>query len=257
MKLKDLTNKTALDLQNTLLKQKIKASTVNGIMAVYDAIIKHTNEIYNMNIHSHVKKLSVEPTKMYIMSLDQYDEMDKTNPHDDYIDLYRFLYWTGLRIGEALALQWSDIDGDYINITKSWSLHLRITTTPKTKTSVRRIKLLDTTKTLLQAKKERDSTRYGFNEDSLIFGTYKHLGETAVRSHFKTMCERLNITGMTLHDFRHSHASIMLSMGCSITVVSARLGHASIKMTFDRYVKMLPTDEEQAIDMINGKIKER
>ena len=59
-----------------------------------------------------------------------------------------------------------------------------------------------------------------------------------------------------IHDFRHSHASLLLSYGIPITVISKRLGHSDINMTLNTYSHLIPKDEDKAIDIIN-KIKKK
>lgn len=57
-----------------------------------------------------------------------------------------------------------------------------------------------------------------------------------------------------MHDFRHSHASLLLSKGVPITVISKRLGHSNIAMTLNIYSHLMLDDEDKAVDLLN-KIK--
>lgn len=54
-----------------------------------------------------------------------------------------------------------------------------------------------------------------------------------------------------MHDFRHSHASLLISNNIPPTVVSHRLGHSDIAMTLNTYSHMLPDDENKAVCLLN------
>ncbi len=55
-----------------------------------------------------------------------------------------------------------------------------------------------------------------------------------------------------IHDFRHSHASLLLSKGIPISVISKRLGHDNINTTLRIYAHLLPEDEDKAIQILNN-----
>lgn len=66
----------------------------------------------------------------------------------------------------------------------------------------------------------------------------------------------VNIRKIKIHDFRHSHATFLLSNGVPITVISKRLGHSDISMTLNVYSHFIPQDEDKStisINRINGK----
>jgi integrase len=63
---------------------------------------------------------------------------------------------------------------------------------------------------------------------------------------FKALAESCGITGVRLHDLRHTHASILLCSGVPINVVQARMGHESIQTTIDCYGHLLPASDTQA-----------
>lgn len=54
-----------------------------------------------------------------------------------------------------------------------------------------------------------------------------------------------------IHDFRHSHASYLISKGVNMYKISKRLGHSSITMTMDRYGYLMPKDEDEILNAIN------
>ena len=102
-----------------------------------------------------------------------------------------------MRKGESLALQWTDIKEDCIDITKSLSKERinkkRIITTPKTKSSIRKIKIDKHTQECLSKLKEYYSKVINFNENWYIFGGIEPLAYTTLENHFKKYCKLANV----------------------------------------------------------------
>ena len=67
-----------------------------------------------------------------------------------------------------------------------------------------------------------------------------------LRRNFNTLIEKANVPKIRFHDLRHTHASLMLQLGVNVKVISERLGHASTKITLDRYSHSLPTMQKEA-----------
>ena len=59
--------------------------------------------------------------------------------------------------------------------------------------------------------------------------------------------EKSGVKKITIHEIRHSHASLLISRGVSIVAVSRRLGHSSIKQTLDTYSHIMPSDIEKIV----------
>lgn len=68
---------------------------------------------------------------------------------------------------------------------------------------------------------------------------------------FLRVTRRAGLKGMTLHGLRHAHASLLISQGTHIKVVSERLGHASTAFTMDTYAHLLPGMQESAAEAID------
>ena len=64
-----------------------------------------------------------------------------------------------------------------------------------------------------------------------------------------------NLKHLRIHDFRHSHASILISNGINIVQVSKRLGHESIKMTLDTYTHLIEENNEKLVDLLDDLIE--
>lgn len=162
---------------------------------------------------------------------------------------------SGLRCGEAIALEMSDVDtkNRLISITKTYDLVNEIVTTPKTKTSYREVymqdELLDLCKRI---KSYMNQERMAIGYRSSLFlsdvnGSY--ISYYAYNKCLKETAWRLFHKNVTSHFMRHTHVALMAEQGVSLDVISRRLGHANSSVTRDIYFhitkKLKERDNEQ------------
>jgi integrase len=146
-----------------------------------------------------------------------------------YCTLLTLMARTGLRLGEALALQWSDVDPAS-----------RTLTVTRSKTGkARRVDMASDVVAMLEA---------GRNGHPAVF---PGVHQDAVRVEFKRLLRLAELPlHLSPHGLRHAFASIMLQMGEPIQYVQRQLGHASIRMTVDTYGRWLSTDNRGAADRL-------
>ncbi len=172
--------------------------------------------------------------------------------------MFRLLAFTGLRKGELLALVWSDVDLNKRTLTVSKTLakasngqeHI---STPKTTNSNRTIALDDNTVDVLKNwKKEQRSIleKVADDDQQLIFTTMdNHLLYLDYPNNFlKTFLKNNDLPHITIHGFRHTHASLLFEAGVSIKEAQARLGHKNIKTTMDIYTHVTNETREKTAD---------
>ncbi|URZ87221.1 site-specific integrase [Floricoccus penangensis] len=188
---------------------------------------------------------------------------------------FSILAYAGLRRGEALALEWGDIDfikgtltvNKTVNQTKELGKY--INNSPKTQSSIRTISIDKGLLDLLfswRTDQLSEMLLYGFNTNNLkqrIF-TMKRTNDiihpnspttwlgTAIDSYNKALdddSERLPY--ISPHGFRHTHASLLIEAGVPIKEVSDRLGHADVKLTLDIYNHITKTQEKNASDLFS------
>ncbi|MCW2620301.1 MAG: Phage integrase [Modestobacter sp.] len=180
-----------------------------------------------------------------------------------YAPLFELLVHSGLRRGEALALQWTDIDLDRGTLRVRGTLTridgALIVTEPKTAKSKRFVpisapagKLLCTVQQTQAA--ERLHAGSTWHETGYVFTT--ETGQpcdprNALRA-FKVAAARAGIPGAGLHTLRHSAASVMLTHGIPLKVVSEILGHSSITITGDVYGHVAPDVSREAVATLGG-----
>lgn len=166
---------------------------------------------------------------------------------------FMIMYWTGVRIGELLALTPMDIDleNNVIHINKSYQRLNRkdVITEPKTPRSIRDISIPD-----FLAEDIRDYLDSLYNPDSegRIFPFTKHFLENEM----KRGCKESGVKKIRIHDLRHSHASLLVSLGFSPVEISDRLGHEKIETTIDTYSHLYPETRTAIANKLNEKYKE-
>lgn len=157
--------------------------------------------------------------------------------------IFTFLFHSGCRVGEALPLEWSDVnlDGRLISINKSAKDQV-IRNDTKTH-NARTIAMSDELHTLLA----------GMQGEGLVF-THNGgmLSDNTMRRHWSKACQEIGIGHRTLHDIRHTTASLLLARGAPVTMVAAQLGHASTQMTFDRYGHYIPSESKSHINLLGA-----
>lgn len=182
-----------------------------------------------------------------------------------YKTLFTLMYYTGCRKSEAFALNWSNIDFETKKIHFNKTLTRKVVdkpyevlTTPKTEKSNRYVIM---PKELIQCLIEYKKTISNINKSSFVFGGNIPLSENTVSRKLKSYIAHTNknqekngmpsIPLIHEHEFRHSHASLLISNGASIVLVSKRLGHASVEETLNTYSHLMPNDEEKVIEKLD------
>lgn len=174
---------------------------------------------------------------------------------DKPVSYYAFLtlYWTGIRLGELLALSLADFDAEEktLSITKSYQrINGRdVITEPKTAKSKRVIALPDFLVTELE---EYAGRLYGMMASDRLFTiTKSYLEKEMIRG-----VELSGVKKIRLHDLRHSHASLLISkLGAQINLVADRLGHEKIQTTLSTYSHLYPNQSRDLADQLNGLIE--
>lgn len=174
--------------------------------------------------------------------------------------LFRLLAYSGMRIGECLALTWHDLD--YKNNTIAINKTLARTNngikiqTPKTKASNRVISLDNETIQVLkmwQLEQRKQLLKVGINamdSKQLIFSNGKNsfIIVPTVRLAIKQIAKKAGIHSITTHGFRHTHATLLFASGLDIKQVQARLGHSNVQTTLNIYTHAMKEKQDKIGD---------
>ncbi|MCB0976215.1 MAG: site-specific integrase, partial [Acidimicrobiales bacterium] len=170
---------------------------------------------------------------------------------------FEFAANTGMRRGEVLGVRWRDIDLDAGRVSVRQALvsvaYKVSISDVKTGTSRRTIDIEeDLVQVLSDWRKVRTEERGGIDPDpdDLVFvkadGTSPH--PDVFSQLFDRTVAKLDVPDISLHDLRHTHATLLLKAGVNVKVVSERLGHANIAFTMHVYQHVLPGMQAAAAD---------
>lgn len=201
----------------------------------------------------------IEEEKIRFMTNEEYkifiDEVE-----DDFKVVFHFLYEIGCRKGEMTSLKWKNIDfkNERVKLNTTFSRKrdgsLTITNTKNGKNKYVDMspKLVDELKELYNKMSKLD----GFSDDWFVFGGIKYISYTTLGRKKDETFERLkekgiNITNITIHEFRHSSASYMISNNIPIEVIAYRLGDTpeTIRRT---YAHLFPDAQKDVKGLFNN-----
>ncbi len=172
--------------------------------------------------------------------------------------MWSVLLGTGCRVGEALGLRWGDIDFNAGTMTIERAVSYPRSSTPvivrpKSEAGIRSIQLTGQTVEALrrwkvqQAKEQlRHRGEWAADESVVTVATGRQPTPTQVRTAFNRECRELSLPKARLHDMRHLSASLLLSEGVPLPVVSARLGHSTPAITAAIYSHALGDEDALA-----------
>lgn len=184
--------------------------------------------------------------------------------------LFHVLSYTGMRVGEYMALSWKDInlEDKKIDIRKTIACDEKgnaFASSPKNNSSFRVISIDEQTVELLKkwkVQQAKDLFKLGYNAldgDQLVISKTDnglHKSTNSVASKMKYLCKKNNFPYITVHGLRHTHCSLLLHAGVPAKSVQHRLGHSTIKTTMDIYAHVMQDSVEEApvtfSDYMNG-----
>lgn len=151
---------------------------------------------------------------------------------------------TGMRISEALGLTWDNVDMDELIIKVRRQRRYGKKGELKTDASERDIGV---SKEVIEALKTVPK-----NGEFLF-----PMAESTINRHFFKICVKADINNFTVHDLRHTHASLLLAAGEPLTNVSQRLGHANPSITARIYAHFIPSELHSAAETFATLLKKR
>ena len=214
-------------------------------------MFNHAIKIYGLRLNpaSTVGNMGKEERKeMNYWTVEEYSKFSD-EMMDKPISYYAFqmLYWTGIRVGELLALTVGDFDfkNNMLTINKSYQrLHGEdVITTPKTEKSNRTIKM---PQFLCDEMQEYLKMFYSPNNSDRIFP----ISKSYLHHEMDRGANAAGVKRIRIHDLRHSHISLLIEMGYSAVAIADRVGHESINITYN-YAHLFPSTQSDMADKLN------
>ncbi len=169
---------------------------------------------------------------------------------------FNIAFYTGMRKGEINALKWSDIENNIIHVRRSVAQKVKgssiIETPPKNKTSYRDIQMPKQLIDILAEHKGYQKEILNFSEDWRVCGGTSCISDTMISNCNIKYAEEAELPRIKIHDFRHSHASLLANEGINIQEIARRLGHSKIEITWNTYSHLYPREEERAIKVLEN-----
>ena len=261
--------------KNEIDKLEVSTEYKNKIYKVLNELINFGIRIDYMEVN-HLKKLGnfKNPGEIVDKNIDfwtkeefdkfiQYGECDcAMNTSDNrfvkwgYYVAYNIMFYCGCRKSEVYPLTWKDYKNGALHITKGLVYKVKghdyVISAPKTKGSIREIPVPKQLALVLEEHYKRCQSIYGFTDDFFICGGVTPLTDTMLDNIKNEWADAVGNHRIRIHDFRHSHASLLINNGANIQVVAKRLGHADIEMTLNTYSHMYKQKEDEAVALINA-----
>lgn len=188
-------------------------------------------------------KTSDDVKEMKIISPEDFRKIADNVSNEVYKRFFIFLYHTGCRRGEAMALTKADIEGNRASLNKS----IR-----RPKQGFTPLKNAQSRRTILIDKIACESiTPLMETEGDFLFGGLEPLSPTSITRYFDDALKKAELPHYRIHDLRHSFISNAILNGIDIVTVSKYVGHTNVEMTLNRYSHLLKDSEKNMIERMN------
>lgn len=251
---------TAADIrqwQNELIKMGYSPTYLKTINNQLSAIFNYAVRYYDLKSNPCAKAGSMGKSKAEEMDFWTGEEFRKfidsvMNKRLSYM-AFMTLYWTGMRLGELLALNPNDVDLEKrtISITKSYQRFGKkdVITPPKTPKSKRVITIPEF---LAADIKDYMDSLYDLQEDDRMFPITKYYLEHEMQRGIKES----GVKRIRVHDLRHSHASMLIELGFSPLEIANRLGHEKVETTLNTYAHLYPNKQTKLAERLDSEYRE-
>lgn len=228
----------------------LSASSVNAVISVIQSSLKTAHLLGLTKEYTADKlkrpKLKEKPVECFTLAEQKLIEQAVLNGKKDKLYGIILCLYSGLRIGELIALQWSDIDFTKGILSVSKSCHDGkdglIIDEPKTATSRRMIPLPRQLLSILKGIKKRSNSLFAVSANG------KPVSVRSYQRSFELLLKKIKIPHKGFHSLRHTFATRALECGMDVKTLSEILGHKNPTVTLNRYAHSLM---EHKADMMN------
>lgn len=260
LKLNGVSNAIVQEFYNNLIKN-LKPSSAKKIMDILTSCFKYAKkQKLIIDVPTDIEKIKAEKKKIETWNQEQVKyflkEIENTYLHFPvFLDLM-----TGLRIAELCGLKWKyvNLEEGYIDVVgqvifNRTSKELEYTKILKTDSSFRRITIPGV---LVDYLEEIKGALHPKNNDFVVLNRYGQIcNPRNLSMNFVKTVEKYKVPKITFHGLRHTHATMLISAGENIKVVSERLGHKDITTTLNIYTHVQEEMKQNTATLLQGIFK--
>lgn len=269
-KLEKLNASLLQEWKNNIAERNLKISTKQNIFRTFSALLNfavkmeyipsnplqkigNIKDAYSFNRPEEaLQYYTPEQYKQFIQSFSLVSYQDR-----QYYTFFSIAFYTGMRKGEINALRWQDIRGDILSVNRSVTQKIKgkenVFSPPKNAASHRKLQIPKPLLKILQAQKEAQQKQFkNWNESMLVCGGDNPLRDTCISNRNIKAAESANLPPIRIHDFRHTHATLLINEGISAQEIARRLGHSNVTTTLKVYSHLYPREEERALTILNS-----
>lgn len=261
LNVKDITRGKVKDFLLGKINDGYANSTVGHMKNAVSGVLNKAldDEVISANPTYRLGKIANGTVRKEVMDPLTSDELkkllDTVQAHySSHYPLFLLLARTGMRIGEALAVKWDDIDfaGRFIDVKRS--IVRGSISTPKSGKSRRVDMSLQLTEALrrhsLESKKKALALGLGSTPEYVFTNDQGGMIDKNNwrRRTFKKALGKAGLRRIRIHDLRHTYATLRVFKGDNIADISNQLGHHSVKLTMDVYFHWIPGKKKSEVD---------
>lgn len=252
-----ITKKDLMKWKETIFNLKFSNSYNKRLYYVFNKFLDYCCTFYDLPVNL-LRELGTFPKRVEnshrdYYTLKEFKRFIKCFDNIVYKSYFTFLFFTGCRPSEAMALKFSSLNGHYAiieyNLQRKGKRELD---TLKNEYSYGKVLLPKFLLKELKILRKYYIKIYGCESDYFIFGGQKPLAPTTIDRYKKKACKLANIRAITQHQFRHSYATYLTSKGIPINVVSKMLRHGSVDTTTKVYIHQDLTQEKRVLKTLNS-----
>ena len=249
-RLSDIRRSDVQDLADRMLGEGLAPATIQATLIPLKALYRRAvarGEVA-LNPTSGLELPAVRGGRDRVASPDEAERLIRALSADDRA-LWATALYAGLRRGELMALRWPDVDlaAGVIRVERSWDA-VEGYIEPKSAVGRRSVPVAAVLRDHLV---EHRMTSPG---EGLVFGRTPEtpFDSRALSKRADTAWEGAKLDRITLHEGRHTFASLMIAAGVNAKALSTYMGHANIAITLDRYGHLMPGNEAEAAGLLDA-----
>lgn len=267
LKLKNITPAKIRTFRNEIAQLELSSEHKNIIIGTTKNLLKYGVKFHGLAQDYDLFLERVPKTKEeikrqkerfeYIWNDDDFEKFLSHVKKDNLKLTFKLFFKHGLRLGEAIALRWCDVDFENkrisINgsITKKTKSKKKERSSTKTQSSIRDIYIGSTRTKEFKQLKEVAERKYGFNEEWYVLGFNKPLPEKTIENNRNKACDDAGLKRVWNHDMRHMFVTNSWSK-VPLTALSRYIGHKNVAVTLQRYSHLSQKDSTEFNDFIEN-----